>query len=173
MAKVSVGLRGWRFEEAEIFDEDGEFKPLDEIPDDASERLVRLLALVEEPCDACYLVHGEADISNCRPAEIVYGEPGAEVLLCGVHEPDFLYWFREAGGSDLKGTEELQDAFHEWFADGNRAPDDYGGLEHVETAPEELPEPPSPQEIQDRLDAQREEHRIDIKELASDASAEE
>ncbi|MEF8781438.1 MAG: hypothetical protein V5A46_12245 [Haloferacaceae archaeon] len=166
MGKVSVGLRGWRFEEREIFDEDGELKPLDEIPEDPRERLVRLLALVNEPCDACYLIHGEAEIERCRPAEIVYGEPSSEVLLCGVHEPDFLYWYREVGGSRLKGDPELRDAFHEWFADGNRAPDGYGGIEHVETAPEEIPEPPGPQEIQERLDAKREEHRIDIRELA-------
>lgn len=171
MAKVSVGLRGWRFEEREIFDEDGEFKPLEEIPEDARKRLIRLLALIDEPCDACYLIHGEAEIANCRPAEIVYGEPESEVVLCGVHEADFLYWFREEGGSRLKGEPELQDAFHEWFADGNRAPDGYGGLDHIETDPEALPEPPSPQEIQDRLDAQREEHRIDIRELAGVAES--
>lgn len=169
MAKVSVGLRGWRFEEGEIFDQDGEFKPLDEIPADPKERLVRLLALIEEPCDACYLIHGETDVQRCRPAEIVYGEPGSEVLLCGVHEADFLYWFREEGGSQLKGDPELQDAFHEWFAEGNRAPDDYSGLDHVETDPETLPEPPGPQEIQERLETQREQHRINIKELAGKA----
>ena len=34
---------------------------------------------------------------------------------------------------------ELQDAFHEWFLDGGRAPDDYEGIEHVETDPMAVP----------------------------------
>jgi len=55
MAKVSVGLRGWRFDEEEIFTDDEELKPLDEIPEEPRERLVRLVGLVEEPCDVCYL----------------------------------------------------------------------------------------------------------------------
>jgi len=32
MAKVSVGLRGWRFDEEEIFTDDEELKPLDGSP---------------------------------------------------------------------------------------------------------------------------------------------
>ncbi|AFK20573.1 hypothetical protein E6P09_12265 [Haloferax mediterranei ATCC 33500] len=163
MAKVSVGLRGWRFEESEIFSEDGEFKPLDEIPEDSRKRLVRLISLVEEPCDACYLIHGDEEIHKCRQARIVYGEPGEEALLCDQHEPDFLYWFREEGGRDFVGDVVFADAFHEWFADGGRAPDGYGGLEHVDTDPDELPSPPDANEIQRRLEANFEGERIDIR----------
>ena len=65
MAKVSIGLRGWRFEESEVFTDDDEFKPLDEIPEGPRERLARLTYLVEEPCDACYLVHGESELERC------------------------------------------------------------------------------------------------------------
>ncbi|ELZ67510.1 hypothetical protein C457_11717 [Haloferax prahovense DSM 18310] len=152
MAKVSVGLRGWRFEESEIFTDEGEFKPLDEIPEDPRERLMRLVSLVEEPCDACYLVHGDEGIQQCRQASIVYGEPREEVLLCERHEPDFLYWFREEDGRDLVGDAVFADAFHEWFADGGRAPDGYGGLDYVDTDPDELPSPPDANEIQRRLE---------------------
>jgi len=48
MGKVSVGLRGWRFNEAEIFTDDEQFKPLDEIPKDPKQRLLRLLTLVDK-----------------------------------------------------------------------------------------------------------------------------
>ncbi|MFC7201923.1 hypothetical protein ACFQJC_00195 [Haloferax namakaokahaiae] len=162
MAKVSVGLRGWRFEESEIFDEDGEFRPLDEIPEDARERLLRLTVLVEEPCDACYLIHGDEELQRCKQAEIVYGEPGHEALLCADHEPDLLYWFREAGGRDLVGDDVFADAFHEWFASGERAPEGYAGLDHVETDPENLPTPPDAEELQRRLEANFEGERINI-----------
>jgi hypothetical protein len=172
MAKVSIGLRGWRFEESEIFDENGEFKALDEIPEDPRERLVRLTYLCEEPCDACYLEHGDENVAQARQATIVYGEPREEVLLCDRHEADFLYWFREAGGSELKGDEEFRDAFHEWFVDGGRAPEGYGGLEHVDTGPEELPDPPSPQEIHERLNENYEGREIDILEFASEEERE-
>ncbi|ELZ77386.1 hypothetical protein KU306_13965 [Haloferax larsenii] len=164
MAKVSVGLRGWRFEESEIFSEEGEFKPLDEIPEDARERLVRLVKLVEEPCDACYLVHGDEEIQQCRQAAIVYGEPGEEVLLCSQHEPDFLYWFREAGGRELAGDDIFADAFHEWFVDDGRAPEGYAGMEHVETDPDDLPSPPDASEIQRRLEEGFEGERINLRE---------
>ncbi|WP_121821242.1 hypothetical protein [Halostella salina] len=142
MSKVSIGLRGWRFEESEILTEDGDWRPLAEIPEETRDRLIRLRSLVTKPCDACYLIHGEAEKSRCREAAIVYGEPYSEVVLCDDHEADFLYWFREVGGEEYAGEEELQDEFHEWFAGGGRAPDGYIGVEHVDTDPEELPEPP-------------------------------
>jgi hypothetical protein len=173
MSKVSIGLRGWRFEEREVFTEDGEFRPLTEIPEDARHRLVRLGIIVERPCDACYLVHGESEKERCRQATIVYGEPLDEVLLCDRHEADFLYWFREEGGRGLAGDDEFTDAFHEWFADGSRAPEGYAGLEHVETDPDSLPDPPDPQEIQRRLEEANdfEGERIDLRELAERGAA--
>ncbi|GAA0533439.1 hypothetical protein ABNG02_09505 [Halorubrum ejinorense] len=166
MAKVSIGLRGWRFEEDEIFSDDGELKPLDEIPEDPRERLVRLVSLVEEPCDVCYLEHGEEDIHRCREAEIVYGEPEGEVLLCPEHEPDLIYWFREAGGSEHKGSVEFADRFHEWVAAGNESPEGFGSVEHVEEDPGGLPELPDQQEVQERIEADFDGDRIDILELA-------
>jgi hypothetical protein len=166
MAKVSIGLRGWRFEEDEIFSDDGELKPLDEIPEDPRERLVRLVSLVEEPCDVCYLEFGEEEIHRCREAEIVYGEPEGEVLLCPEHEPELIYWFREAGGSEHKGSVEFADRFHEWVAAGNEAPEGYGSVEHVEEDPGDLPELPDQQEVQERIEADFDGDRIDILELA-------
>jgi hypothetical protein len=163
MAKVSIGLRGWRFEESEVFTEDGEFKPLDDIPEEPRTRLVRLTHLVEEPCDACYLVHGETGIERCRVADIVYGEPGDEVLLCADHEADFLYWYRETGGKAHRGEPTFRDRFHEWFADGGRAPEGYGGLDHVETDPTTLPDPPDPEEINRRLNAEFDGREIDLR----------
>jgi hypothetical protein len=169
MSKVSIGLRGWRFEERDVFTEDGEFRPLTEIPEDARHRLVRLALIVERPCDACYLVHGDAEKERCRQATIVYGEPLDEVLLCDHHEADFLYWFREAGGRELAGDEAFKDEFHEWFAAGGRAPEGYAGLEHVETDPDALPDPPDAEEIQRRLEAANEfeGEKIDLRELAA------
>ncbi len=141
MGKVSIGLRGWRFDEDDVFTEDGDWKPLEAMPDDARKRVQRLTALVNSPCDACWLVHGDPDVAEANVSTVVYGEPMAEVTLCDDHEADFLYWFREAGGSDHRGSEDLPDAFHEWFADGGRAPEGYGPDEHVETDPEAVPEP--------------------------------
>jgi hypothetical protein len=166
MSKVSVGLRGWRFDETAIFTPDGEFRPLDEMARDDRERLLRLGTLVERPCDACYLIHGEAEKARCRQATVVYGEPGAEVVCCDEHEREFVYWFHEAGGSDHRGERTLRDSFHEWFATGGRAPDGYAGLDHVETDPEELPAPPGPgagDEVRRRIDlrSQREALRDD------------
>ena len=165
MAKVSVGLRGWRFDEDEVFTDDGEWAPLDEMSDDTRNRLLRLGMLLDQPCDACYLEHGEAEKQRANPAAIVYGEPGDEVLLCETHESDFLYWFREDGGSDLTGEEEFRDAFHEWFAAGDRAPEGYGPDEHVDEAPEALPTLPTPEEAQRRLEdaADYEEKRYDLR----------
>ncbi|WP_318569285.1 hypothetical protein [Salinigranum marinum] len=166
MAKVSIGLRGWRFEEREVFTQEGEFRPLTEIPEEARQRLVRLSLIVERACDACYLVHGDEEKKRCRQATIVYGEPLDEVLLCDDHEADFLYWFREESGRELVGDDEFRDAFHEWFAGGGRAPDGYAGLDYVETDPDALPEPPDPSEIQRRLEEANEfeGERIDLRE---------
>jgi hypothetical protein len=162
MGKVSIGLRGWRFDEDAVFTEDGDYRPMDEIPADQRERLVRLQALVASPCDGCWLIHGDENIHECNESGVVYGEPLGEVVLCADHEPDFLYWFAEEGGSRYKGQQELQDEFHEWFLDGGRAPEGYGGVEHVETDPEDVPEPPEsdmenlnvevPEEERERID---------------------
>ncbi len=168
MGKVSVGLRGWRFNEDEIFTDDEQFKPLDEIPKDPKQRLLRLLTLVDKPCDCCYLIHGERDKKQCNPAAFVYGEPMDEVLLCADHEPDFIYWYQEAGGSELRGKETFADAFHQWFADGNRAPEAFGGTEVVETDPEALPELPNAREIRDRLEADYEPHQIDLRQYVDE-----
>jgi hypothetical protein len=142
MAKVSIGMRGWRFDEEEVFDDDGNIRPLSEMDDDTVYRLIRLSAMLGEPCDACWLIHGEENLEACNGADIVYGEPMAEVILCDEHEVDFLYWFREDGGSEYAGSGDLPDAFHEWFLDGNRAPEGYGGLEHVREAQDDVPEAP-------------------------------
>ena len=168
MAKVSVGLRGWRFDEAEIFTDEGEFRPLEGIPEEPRERLVRLVTLVEDPCDVCYLEYGDEGINRCNQAQIVYGEPHGEVLLCDEHEPDFMYWFREAGGSDHKGTVEFGDRFHEWVAAGNEAPEGYAAVEHVDEDPDELPDPPDQTEIQRRVEAEFDGDRIDIRALAGE-----
>jgi hypothetical protein len=146
MGKVNIGLRGWRFDEDEVFDDDGELRPLKFMEPDTRERLVRLASSMGEPCDACYLIHGDEDIQQCKVARVIYGEPLGEVVLCADHEADFLYWFRAVGGREYAGDTELQDAFHEWFADGGRAPEGYEGIEHVNTDPEDLPEPPDPNE---------------------------
>jgi hypothetical protein len=168
MAKVSVGLRGWRFEESDIFEANGEFRPLDELSADDRDRLVRLVSLVEKPCDACYLVHGEAEKARCRQATVVYGEPMDEVTLCDEHEADFVYWYREAGGSAYRGEPELRDAFHDWFADGGRAPEGYGGVEHVDTDPENLPDPPDAATLQARLEEGFDGEQVDLRAAASD-----
>jgi hypothetical protein len=164
MAKVSIALRGWRFDEAEVFAEDGRLRPFEEMSDDAARRIERLSSLVGSPCDGCWLVHGEDGLDDCNAVAVVYGEPLSEVALCADHEDDFVYWYREAGGSDLQGDPELQDAFHEWFADGGRAPEDYEGVEHVDTEPADLPE--LPDERTGALDMHlpdSEKERIDLK----------
>jgi hypothetical protein len=137
MTKVSIGLRGWRFDEDEVFDGEGGYRPRSEMDDDTRERLERLPMLLDQPCDVCYLGDGDAD---AEPAA-VYGEPGAEVLVCDDHEATFYYWFLEAGGDEYEGSPDLQDAFHEWVAAGNSEPDWYEGPQHVETDPESLPDP--------------------------------
>jgi len=170
MAKISIGLRGWRF------DEDGDVRDVAEMPEDTRNRLLRLQAILGEPCNACWLVHGESDIEQCNPAEIVYGEPLAEVLLCAEHEPDFLYWFREEGGEKYTGRATLQEEFHEWFADGGCAPEGYAGLEHVEEDPHTLPDDPGSegtneslqeveQQVEGMTDAEREALDVDLDDL--------
>jgi hypothetical protein len=176
MGKVYIGLRGWRFEEDEVFAADGTVRPLDNMPEDTRERVLRLSGLMGEPCDGCYLIHGQEAVDQVRPASVIYGEPGGEVLLCGKHETDFVYWFQEAGGREWAGEAELKDRFHEWFADGGRAPEDFGGVEHVEEAPDEVPEAPDPQRelpgIEEELAALNDEERealdVDLSDLDID-----
>lgn len=142
MGKVSIALRGWRFDEEDVFTDDGELKPIDQMDPETRDRMVRLTVIAGEPCDACWLIHGDANLQNCNVARVVYGEPLHEVVLCNEHEPDFLYWFREAGGAEFKGdAERFQDEFYDWFGEGNRAPEGYGGLEHVDTDPDGVPDP--------------------------------
>lgn len=139
MGKVSIALRGWRFDEEEVFDEDGGIRPLEEMSEETRDRLVRLRVVAGEPCDCCYLLEGSK--ADCKVARVVYGEPLSEVLLCPEHEPHFLYWFQEDGGSRHRGDEQFADYFHEWFAAGNRAPEDFDGIEHVDTEPDRVPTP--------------------------------
>jgi len=142
MGKVSIALRGWRFDETDVFTDEGELRPLDEMDQDTRERIVRLSVVAGQPCDACWLIHGDTNIQQCNVARIVYGEPLHEVVLCADHEPDFLFWFREEDGAELTGRpSDFEDAFYEWFDDGNRAPEDYGGMEYVNTDPDDVPRP--------------------------------
>lgn len=150
MGKVSIGLHGWRFDESELFGDDDEWRSLEAMSPDTRKRLLRLQTVIGKPCDACYLVHGEPDKEACNVAEVVYGEPMDEVVLCSDHETDFLFWFRERGGRSLAGQETFRDAFHEWFDDDGRAPAGYEGIEHVAAEPEALPEPPAPEDVYDR-----------------------
>lgn len=156
MSKVNIGLRGWRFDE-DVVGSDGRVRPLKTMEPDTRQRLLVLADRVVDPCDACWLIHGDDEIQQCNVAEVIYGEPMGEVVLCSAHEPDFLYWFREAGGDAYAGEAELQSAFHEWFAEGNRAPEGYEGLEHVEEDPTALPDAPDPDEaipgLEDEIEA--------------------
>ena len=172
MSKVSIGLRGWRFDEEAVLDDDGTLKPLARIPPDPRERIARLATLVSEPCDACWLTYGEEESQRCKQARVVYGEPLGEVLLCNEHEADFLYWFREEGGADIAGDRLLQNAFHQWFADGGEAPEGYDGMEHVDTDPDGVVQPdPNPQlddletELAEMSEEEREALDIDLSDL--------
>jgi hypothetical protein len=171
MGKVCIGLRGWRFDEEAVFDREGAFRPMDEMPEETSTRLSRLTALVNRPCDACWLIHGDEEVERCNPAAVVYGEPMAEVLLCDDHEPDFVYWFREAGGGEYRGTDDVEDAFHEWFADGGRAPGGYAGLSHVDTDPDELPDPEAVLEAAGDARERPADGRIEVEDANSDTGA--
>lgn len=144
MAKVSIGLRGWRFDEDAVFDDDGRIRPLGAMDEDVHDRILRLTEHIGEPCDACWLTHGDEAVEECNSTEVIYGEPGGEIAVCGDHERDFVYWFRREADEDLIGTVELGDAFHEWFLGGGRAPSEYPELEHVEEAPDDLPGPTDP-----------------------------
>lgn len=123
--KVSIGLRGWRFDPDAVFDEDGDLKPVEEIPEDDRLRVVRLTEIVGNACHVCMLRNPEEGWSAWRKAEAVYGEPTHEVLVCDEHEPVFLYWFWEMGGESYRGMDELQTRFHGWVEDGGEAPEDY------------------------------------------------
>lgn len=172
MGKVSIALEGWRFDEEELFDESGEFRPLSELSPDTRQRLVRLTALRDEPCDACWLIHGDEEIHRSNVAAYVYGEPLAEVLLCDSHIDDFYYWYQQEGGAQYRGTDAFQDQFHEWFANDNRAPDSYGSIEHVRTDQDHIPspEPPEPGVFTVELD-EDERVEIDLREAIDDADA--
>ena len=145
MGKVNIGLRGWRFDE-DILNEEGRVRPLATMEPEDRQRILVLADRVVDPCDGCWLEYGEDKIEECNVAEAIYGEPRGEVVLCSVHEPDFLYWFREAGGSAYAGEVKLREAFHQWFLDGNRAPEDYEGLDHVDEDPTALPDAPASSE---------------------------
>lgn len=160
MSKVNIGLRGWRFD-ADVLDEDGRVRPLATLEPDTRQRLLVLADRVADPCDACWLEYGDDEIEQCNVAEVIYGEPQGEVVLCSAHEPDFLYWFREAGGDAYAGDTELQSAFHEWIVEGNRAPEGYGGLDHVDEDPTTVPNAPNASEaipgLEDEIDEMDEE----------------
>lgn len=149
MAKVSIGLRGWRFDEEAVFTPDGEFRPIEEIPPADRDRLRRLTVLVEAPCYACWAIHGDEAIDRCNVPGAVWGEPFDEVLVCPDHELDFRYWFQEAGGDEHIDTGAFRDAFLDWFRAGNRAPEAYEPIEHVDTNPTDLPRPspPNPDDV--------------------------
>jgi len=164
MNKVSIGLRGWRFDESAVFASDGSFLPLDEMPADTRRRVNRLTALVNRPCGACWLEHGDEEVERCNTARVVYGEPMAEVVLCDDHEPDFVYWFNEAGGSRYRGGDDLDDAFYEWFLENGRAPDGYAGVTHVDSDPDALPDPEA------ALDATRDDAESELDDNDGDGS---
>jgi hypothetical protein len=160
MGKVSIGLRGWRFDEEAIFEAAGQYRNLDEMDEEVRKRLIRLSGLVTESCDACWLAGRE----DANEAEYVYGEPMGEVVVCDDHEPDFVYWFRESGGDEFAGTREFDDRFHEWFADGGRAPEGYPGMNYVEGDAGDLKAPPELDEEYAGADilVTRPEERIDV-----------
>jgi hypothetical protein len=139
MGKVSVGLYGWCFNESDIFNESGHFIPLSEMPLDTSRRMSRLTSIIGSPCDICWSIHGDKDLSLCEVARVVYGEPFEEVLLCFNHEKDFIYWFREEMGFEQSEKPEFKNMFYDWFSNSNGAPDSYTGIEHVSTDQSSLP----------------------------------
>jgi len=162
---VSIGMRGWRFDEDEVFTPDGDYRSFDSMDDDVRRRLVRLTVVYGSPCDACWLIHGDENVTECNEAQYVYGEPLAEVLVCETHEPDFVYWFRDAGGSEYAGADDFDDHFHEWFLEGTRAPDGYEGMDYVSQAPDELPEPPEIAESDVPVAVGEVEERIDVRDV--------
>ena len=92
-------------------------------------------------------------------------------MLCEEHEADFRYWYQEAGGSDYRGTADFDDAFEEWFDDGGRAPEGFGSVDHVDTDPETLPDPPDAEELNAMLSEEYEPERIDLREYVDDETA--
>ncbi|QSG09387.1 hypothetical protein [Halapricum desulfuricans] len=170
MGKVSIGLRGWRFDEADVFDANGAIKSLAEMPPEPRRRVSRLTAILGNACDVCMVL--EDDERHCNVASAVYGEPMHEVLLCAEHEPDFFYWFRELGGEEYAGSTALSDTFLEWIADGGRAPDDYGEIEHVDSEPDALPDaavaggiPSLEAELEEMDEGEREALDVDLGDL--------
>lgn len=123
--KIHIGLRGWKFNPKNVFDDDGELKPLKEMPEEDRVRVVRLSEIIGNACHFCMLKYPEEGWAKWKKADIVYGEPTSEVLLCDEHERHFLYWFFEEGGEDYKGEERMADAFHKWVNKGERAPEGY------------------------------------------------
>ncbi|MFW6018226.1 MAG: hypothetical protein ACOCPX_05345 [Halapricum sp.] len=170
MGKVSIGLRGWRFDEEDVFDANGSIKPLAEMPPEPRRRVSRLTAIIGNACDVCMVL--EDDERDCNVASAVYGEPMSEVLLCGEHEPDFVYWFRELGGDEYAGSAALADTFLAWIADGGRAPEDYGEIEHVDSEPDALPDaavageiPSLETELEEMDEREREALDVDLSDL--------
>lgn len=171
MGKINVGLRGWRFDEDEVLGEDGRVRPIGTMDSDTRHRIVRLAQRVGDPCDCCWLNNGPENPELCRQGAAIYGEPGAEVLVCAEHESDFRYWFREAGGSEHAGDVGMAEEFHAWYLDGGRAPEDYGGIEHVDEDQDSLPEPPDISEGMPGLEEELEElDEEDLDELDVDLS---
>ncbi|MDY7082656.1 MAG: hypothetical protein SXQ77_09685 [Halobacteria archaeon] len=123
--KVCIGLRGWKFDPDDVFQEDGELKPIDDMPEDDQLRIVRLSEIVGNACHVCMLRHPEEGWDEWVKADVVYGEPTAEILTCDEHEADFLYWFFEEGGKEYKGDEMMPDLFHKWVKEGGEAPEGY------------------------------------------------
>ena len=165
MGKVSIGLRGWRFDESAVFTDDGEIMPIDAMEYETRQRVVRLRQVIGSPCHDCWLLHGDENLDACNEAAAVYGEPLSEVVVCETHEPDFLFWYREEDGSEHRGEPELQDAFHEWFLDGGRAPEGYGGVEHVDTDPTAVPHVSA---TTSAAEAEREANAVDLDSLDID-----
>ena len=112
--KVCIGLRGWRFNPDDVFDSEGRIKKPEDIPEGQRERIARLSDIVGNACHVCMLLHPDAGWDEWVKADVVYGEPRHEVLMCDEHEDVFETWFFDEGGKALKGSEELQYEFHEW-----------------------------------------------------------
>lgn len=123
--KVSIGLRGWTFDPDDVFDDDGELKDLEEMPDEDKLRISRLTEIIGNACHVCMLRNPEEGWDVWEKATVVYGEVTSEVLTCDEHESEFLYWYFEEGGKAYKGDDKLPDKFHKWVREGGEAPPDY------------------------------------------------
>ncbi|MFB6283315.1 MAG: hypothetical protein ABEK59_05185 [Halobacteria archaeon] len=113
--KISIGLRGWRFNPDDVFDADGNLKSPEEIPEDQRERIARLPDIIGNACHVCMLLNPDEGWDEWTKATVVYGEPRHEVLTCDDHEPVFETWFFDEGGEALKGSDNLADTFHAWI----------------------------------------------------------